>query len=572
MLIPNRELSQFARYLSVDDTVNRNIGIATTGTTYVGIGTTSPTSKFFVHGNTFITGILTASQIRGGSEIGISSGGNYVGLTTNINFVGSGITVNSQYNSTLGIATITFISNSGLSPGGDENQVQYYSNGTLAGSVNFTFNGTDVNIVGVTTASRFISTTSNGTSPISVASSTLVVNLNSNYLNGYTAVSPNTSNSIILRDDYGNFQAGVITATGFIGSIFDTGTSTITTLTNTNANLNRVNISGIVTVSNSPVLIGVGSSTGTQNQKLQVDGKSYFSDNVGIGSTNPNSKLSVVGDGAFTGVVTASNFIGNLNAVNLNATGISTFSSAIATTLTVSGSSTFNSSVAISGAVGLGTTAAKSGDIITFAGSAPQLSFVENGVSSNNSRWAISVNNEEMVYQAIDDSIPGTGGGNIIAIGRSGNELKYLQTRSANTGNVYFNFDFFTARIGIGTTNPQHQVEVSGDAKIVGQTNLKEIKETVFTLATSGSIALDPANGSIQISVLTGNPTFTDSMETGQSIVLMLENGSSYTVTWPSITWVSSSGNSAPVLTAKSTIVMWKVASTLYGAYVGSYV
>ena len=156
MLIPNRELSQFARYLSVDDTVNRNIGIATTGTTYVGIGTTSPTSKFFVHGNTFITGILTASQIRGGSEIGISSGGNYVGLTTNINFVGSGITVNSQYNSTLGIATITFISNSGLSPGGDENQVQYYSNGTLAGSVNFTFNGTDVNIVGVTTASRFI--------------------------------------------------------------------------------------------------------------------------------------------------------------------------------------------------------------------------------------------------------------------------------------------------------------------------------------------------------------------------------------------------------------------------------
>lgn len=35
-------------------------------------------------------------------------------------------------------------------------------------------------------------------------------------------------------------------------------------------------------------------------------------DNVGIGTTNPTSKLSVRGDANFTGVVTASNFVGNL--------------------------------------------------------------------------------------------------------------------------------------------------------------------------------------------------------------------------------------------------------------------
>ena len=98
-----------------------------------------------------------------------------------------------------------------------------------------------------------------------------------------------------------------------------------------------------------------------------------------------------------------------------------------------------------------------------------------------------------------------------------------------------------------------------------------EIKETVYTLGTTGSIALDPANGSIQASTLTGDPTFTDSLATGQTVVLMLNGGASYAVTWPTITWVTSAGNAAPTLTANDTLVFWKVSTTLYGAYVGSY-
>ena len=104
------------------------------------------------------------------------------------------------------------------------------------------------------------------------------------------------------------------------------------------------------------------------------------------------------------------------------------------------------------------------------------------------------------------------------------------------------------------------------------QQTFGELKETVYTLGTSGTIALDPANGSIQSSVLTGAPTFTDSLEAGQSVVLMLEGGASNSVTWPTITWVTSGGNAAPTLTAKDTLVLWKVSTTLYGAYVGSYV
>ena len=92
------------------------------------------------------------------------------------------------------------------------------------------------------------------------------------------------------------------------------------------------------------------------------------------------------------------------------------------------------------------------------------------------------------------------------------------------------------------------------------QQTFGEIKETVFTLGTTGSIALDPANGSVQVSVLTGNPTFTDSLESGQSIVLHLEAGASNTVQWPTITWTTASGNSAPTLTAKDVLVFGKLA------------
>ena len=103
------------------------------------------------------------------------------------------------------------------------------------------------------------------------------------------------------------------------------------------------------------------------------------------------------------------------------------------------------------------------------------------------------------------------------------------------------------------------------------QQTFAELKETVYTLGTTGSIALDPANGSIQSSTLTGDPTFSDSLEAGQTIVLMLNGGASYTVTWPTVTWVTSAGDAAPTLTANDTLVFWKVSTTLYGAYVGSY-
>jgi hypothetical protein len=121
-------------------------------------------------------------------------------------------------------------------------------------------------------------------------------------------------------------------------------------------------------------------------------------------------------------------------------------------------------------------------------------------------------------------------------------------------------------------TTPTGDVVGTTDTQTLTNKTFTGYTETVFTLGTSGSLALDPANGTIQSCALTGNPTFTDSIATGQSIALRLTNGASYVVTWPTMTWVTSKGNVAPTLTAKDTLVFWDIGGTLYGAYVGSFV
>ena len=95
------------------------------------------------------------------------------------------------------------------------------------------------------------------------------------------------------------------------------------------------------------------------------------------------------------------------------------------------------------------------------------------------------------------------------------------------------------------------------------------ISEDVYTVSGT-TPALDPSNGSIQTWTLTGNSTPTDSLSAGEAITLMIDDGTAYTITWPTITWVNN-GGSAPTLatTGYTVIALWKVSTTLYGALVG---
>lgn len=95
------------------------------------------------------------------------------------------------------------------------------------------------------------------------------------------------------------------------------------------------------------------------------------------------------------------------------------------------------------------------------------------------------------------------------------------------------------------------------------------ITEEVYTISGT-SAALEPDNGSVQIHTLSGNTTYTDAFSAGQAITLMIDDGSDYTITWPTMTWVNNRGVAPDLATSGYTVVaLWKVSTALYGALVG---
>jgi hypothetical protein len=123
----NRELSQLGSFINVDDS-SRNIGIATTATPYVGIGTTNPQYKLDVYGDINFTqdlyknGQLFVAGVGVGiatvnPQSGIITGRVGVGFT-DINVIGTGITV-TGYGSTV-VIDLSSIAAASAGTGGDD--------------------------------------------------------------------------------------------------------------------------------------------------------------------------------------------------------------------------------------------------------------------------------------------------------------------------------------------------------------------------------------------------------------------------------------------------------------------
>lgn len=108
--------------------------------------------------------------------------------------------------------------------------------------------------------------------------------------------------------------------------------------------------------------------------------------------------------------------------------------------------------------------------------------------------------------------------------------------------------------------------------RLHGYTKTKSLQETVFAITDGSSVDINPANGGIQVWTLGANRTPTaSSFAEGQSVTLMIDDGTSYAVTWSTInpTWI---GGSAPTLATSgyTVIELWKRSSTIYGALVGT--
>lgn len=162
--------------------------------------------------------------------------------------------------------------------------------------------------------------------------------------------------------------------------------------------------------------------------------------------------------------------------------------------------------------------------------------------------------------------VDGTAGGAIIDFHSGATAVNY-DSRIASSG-------------GTGSSGGGTLTITSGSIVLDAPTTARKMTlndgytEEVFVITDGSSVVLDPNNGSIQTWTLGANRTPSQAnWAAGQSITLMIDDGTDYGITWSTVgvQWQTDDG-SPPILSANTltTVVLWKVSSTIYGARVGS--
>ena len=251
-----------------------SIGISTLRN--VGVGTTNPTSALTVLGNGNFTGVVTASSFSG--SVSNASYADNAGIAT--------------YSPSSGISTLTSNVSIAETTSGS-NSIVLVSGATLGTNSLYIDSGLTYDAATNTLSASTFS--GNSTYAINAGISTYSTNSGISTYSATSGISTYTINAGISTD--------------VVGGI---------------ASISTLSVSGVATFSNGPLFVGSASSTGTDLQPLQVTGGAYVSENVGIGTTTPTSKLTVDGDVNVSGIVTATNgfiSVGNTTPIQISLVG-----------------------------------------------------------------------------------------------------------------------------------------------------------------------------------------------------------------------------------------------------------
>jgi hypothetical protein len=150
------------------------------------------------------------------------------------------------------------------------------------------------------------------------------------------------------------------------------------------------------------------------------------------------------------------------------------------------------------------------------------------------------------------------------------------------SGDGYLLLKGSTKNQDITTSTLTGDLTIKGDLKVNGSISEKVYDLTpIDATATPLQYELNPNNGTIQFHTFIGDSAYTANFEEGQSIILMIhasEQAVNPNLSWPAITWVSTSGDSsfpAAVPSIADTgflaISLWKVAGVLHGSLSGNY-
>ena len=195
------------------------------------------------------------------------------------------------------------------------------------------------------------------------------------------------------------------------------------------------------------------------------------------------------------------------------------------------------------------------------------LYYTEARVNANTNVAANTAARHTHANKASLDLVSGTNTGDQLNItGNAGSANKLATSRTINSvafdGTANIIIPVGTGDVTLGG------IQTLTNKTLEAVTLTKSLTEAISAMADS---ILTATNGTILTKALAANTVFTDGLAAGQSIVLTLTNASTYTVTWPTISWVSADGNVAPLLSANNVFVFWKIGTTLYGTLTGSF-